>query len=161
MKTTIKELYKVRPCCESSAKFLNKTFNLNLAEDDNITSQFNSLTEEQKNKEITILDILNRNGVKDAYWALKTQDYKDYCLILADVAESVLYIFEAEYPSDNRPRKAIEAIRKYKNEEISLEELKAAAYAAYAAVAVDATAVDFQWKINEKIMRKYLTEVEK
>jgi len=35
------------------------------------------------NKEISILEILNHNGVKDAYWALRTQDYRDFCLILA------------------------------------------------------------------------------
>ena len=140
MKTTIKELYEKKPCRESSVKFLNNIFDLNLSENDNIVKQFNSLTEEQKNKEITILDILNSNGVKDAYWALKTQDYKDYCLILADVAESVLYIFETNYPDDNRPHQAIKNIRMYKDDQISLRELQAAAVAAVAASAAASSA---------------------
>lgn len=34
-------------------------------------------------------------------------------LFACDCAEKVLYIYEAEYPDDNRPRRAIEATRKY------------------------------------------------
>jgi len=89
--------------------------------------------ENDMNKEITILEILNHNGVKDAFWSLRTQEYKDYCLILADVAASVLHIFESKYPEDKRPRNAIEAIRLWHAGEIADEELKVAAYAAYAA----------------------------
>ena len=95
--------------------------------------------EKDMDKEVTILEILNHNGVKDAFWALRTQEYKDYCLILADVAESVLHIFEEKYPNDKRPRKAINAIRRWHSGEITGEELITAADAAYAAAdAIDA-----------------------
>ena len=39
-------------------------------------------------------------------------------LIAADFAERVLPLFEAEYPDDDRPRKAIEAARAYARGEI-------------------------------------------
>src|SRR3990167_646278 len=65
-------------------------------------------------------------------------------------AESVLPLFEAKYPDDNRPREAIAAAKAYMAGSITLKELKnkrnaanAAAYAAAAyaaAYAVDANA---------------------
>ena len=76
---------------------------------------FNKLTSnigtDDLNTEVSILEVLNSNGIIDAVWILKTQKYKDVCLFNADVAESVLHIFEDEYPGDNGPRKAIEGIR--------------------------------------------------
>ena len=74
--------------------------------------------------EVSILQILEINGVEDAFWALRTQKYKDYCLVLADIAESVLHIFEEEYPDDKRPRRTIQAIRDYKAGKISKKELE-------------------------------------
>jgi len=54
----------------------------------------------------------------------------------------VLPIYENKYPSNDDPRKAIEAAEKYLKNEITLQELnifrKAAAYAAYAAAAAAA-----------------------
>ena len=90
---------------------------------------------------VSILEILNTNGVEDAFWALRTQKYEDYCLILADVAESVLHIYENKYPTDERPRLAIQGIRDYKAGLISIKELIKLAAAAYAA-ADAATAAD-------------------
>jgi len=53
-----------------------------------------------------------------------------------------LPIYENKYPSNDDPRKAIEAAEKYLKNEITLQELnifrKAAAYAAYAAAAAAA-----------------------
>jgi hypothetical protein len=63
----------------------------------------------------------------------------------ADIAESVLHIFEKEYPNDNRPRRAIEVA---KNPNSTQEELNsaranaAAAYAAYATYAANAAAAN-------------------
>ena len=150
--------------------------------------------------EVSILEILDCNGVKDAFWALRTQKYEDYCLILADVAESVLHIYENKYPTDERPRLAIQGIRDYKAGLISIKELiklAAAAYAAadaanavydaaaaaadaanaYAAADAAADAADAvydaaatanannddaayaaQWKKNEEILRKHLSQ---
>ena len=52
-------------------------------------------------------------------------------LIAADFAERVLPIFEAHYPDDDRPRKAIEAARAYARGEITKEQLAAARAAAW------------------------------
>ncbi|MCP4472915.1 MAG: hypothetical protein GY815_19925, partial [Gammaproteobacteria bacterium] len=81
---------------------------------------------------MTIYEII---GIKDAIRCLRTQDYKDYWLFLADVAEAVLPIFEAEYPDDKRPRQAIKAIRDWHNGDITKEQLKVYADAAYGAYA--------------------------
>ena len=54
-------------------------------------------------------------------------------LFAADCAERVLPIYEKQYPDDNRPRKAIDAARKYTLGEITKEELAAAGAAARAA----------------------------
>ena len=73
MKTTLRELK------EYSSVDLKKLIK-NLGTDD-------------LNTKVSILEILNLNGIKDAVRALGTQDYKDYCLFIADMAESVLHIF--------------------------------------------------------------------
>ena len=118
-----------------------------------VISNYNKLTSnldtDNLDTEVTILQVLDSNGIKDAVRALKTQDYKDYCLFLANVAESVLHLFEEKYPNDQRPRKCIEGIRLWYAGEISDKELDklredvstaaaayvgvSAAYAAYAA----------------------------
>ena len=61
---------------------------------------------------------------------------KNPVLFAADCAEQVLHIFEAAYPTDDRPRKAIEAARSG----VSVPVARAAAFAAHAA-ARDATDV--------------------
>ena len=54
-------------------------------------------------------------------------------LIAADFAEHVLPLFEANYPDDDRPRKAIEAARAFLRGQITIEQLDAARAAAWAA----------------------------
>ena len=54
-------------------------------------------------------------------------------LIAADFAEHVLPLFEADYPDDDRPRKAIEAARAFARGEVTRTQLKAARAAAGAA----------------------------
>jgi len=103
MKTTLRELKR------SNFEGLNK-----------LTS---NLDTDDLNTEVTILQILNSNGIQDAIRALRTQDYKDYCLFNADVAESVLYLFEDLYPDDNRPRRCIEGIRLFHAGKITKDEL--------------------------------------
>ena len=162
MKTTLKEIRKHGPCTLGWEKLL-KSLNMTPGNYD-------------PGKEVTIREILESNGVKDAFWCLRTQKYRDYCLILADVAESVLHIFEKERPNDKRPREAIEGIRAYHRGEITKEDLEdfadaadAAADAAYDAydaadaaddaayAAADAAADDAaQWKKNEEKLRRYL-----
>ena len=84
--------------------------------------------------------VLDSNGIEDVMWCLRCFEYKDYCLLLADIAESVLPIFENKNKKDSRPRKAIEAIRLFKDGKIDRVQLKAAADAAADAAAADAAA---------------------
>ncbi len=72
---------------------------------------------------IDFMTILEAVGIEDAIWCLRVLDYHDYCLFLADVAESVLPIFEAEYPDIKEPRKAIEGIRAWHRGSIDREQL--------------------------------------
>ena len=60
-------------------------------------------------------------------------DKKKVVLLAADIAESVLPIFEKEYPKDGRPRNAIEAARGWADGKVALKDVRAAA--AYAAAA--------------------------
>ncbi len=116
MQTTLNEIKKYDPCNDSwvkGLKYLNKT--------------------KADDEPIDFMTIREAVGIEDTIWCLRTQDYKDYCLFLADVAESVLPIFEAEYPNDKRPRQAIKAIRDWYNGDITKEQLKAYAAAARAA----------------------------
>jgi hypothetical protein len=71
---------------------------------------------------LTVMQILESNGIEDAVWSLQCFDYRDYCLFLADVAESVLHIYEAEYDNP-APRLAIQGIRDYHSGKITKKEL--------------------------------------
>ena len=143
MQTTLKEIKKFGPC-EDGWKTLLKYLGKTRCDDEPISFK-------------TLLDAV---GIEDAVWCLRTQEYVDYCLFAADVAESVLPIFQERYPDDDRPRKTIAAIRAYKKGEINLISLNnasskafaaagaayavadAAAYAAYAASDAAAYAAD-------------------
>jgi len=110
------------------------------------------------NTPVTFKQILDEVGIRDATWCLRVLDYKDRCLFFADIAESVLPIFEKLYPHDIRPRQVIEGVRKYHAGEIDSIDLEllqiatvdavatvadaAAASAAYAAAAAAAAAAD-------------------
>ena len=111
---------------------------------------------QDKNTEISLKDVLKSNGIQDTIWFLRCFEYIEYCEICADIAEGVLPLYESKYKNDDRPRKAVQAIRSFKKGEIDRCELKdiaadafdAAAYAAYAAAAdaFDAAAREKQWK---------------
>jgi len=66
--------------------------------------------------------ILKSNRIKDAVWALRCFDYSDTCLFQADVAESVLPIFEICTES-SVPRLAIQAVRDFKAGKLTREQL--------------------------------------
>ena len=74
-----------------------------------------------------IKNVLESEGVKAAYKALDSLDDSKYkktkMLCLADVVESVLFIYEKQYPNDLRVRNCINGIRDYCNDKISEEEL--------------------------------------
>jgi len=116
MNTTLNEIKAHYPCT-SGWEILLKSLGKTKADDDPVSLEY----------------ILKSNGIKDAVWCLRCFDYKVYCLFLADIAESVLPIYEEEYPGNNAPRVAIESIRLFESGEITSSELMDAAYAADAA----------------------------
>ena len=97
------------------------------------------ITEYGKDTPIDLLTILETNGVDDCLWALQAtaEDASRITeLIIADVAESVLYIYEREYPTDKRVRECIQARRAYANGEIDAAAWDAAWAATGAATAL-------------------------
>ena len=64
---------------------------------------------------------------------LDKSDHSSLALWAADCAEHVLACFEEKYPSDDRPREAIEATRAWTRGEIQVGPARAAAVAAHAA----------------------------
>ena len=127
--TTLNKILKYSPCGQNGEsegfgkfmKYLNKT--------------------EPDDEPVTLLQILDSNGICDAIWAFRTVERQPWMsLYIADVAEHVLPLWEKKHPTDTRPRAAIDAIRKYVRGEISREELNAAYAAAYAAATAAATA---------------------
>jgi hypothetical protein len=115
MKTTLREIRKHEPCADGWKKLIKV------------------LGTSDPDTEITILEILESNGVKDAFWALRTQKYEEYCLILADVAESVVRLTD-----DKRVSDCIQAIRDYNAGKINRGALSTARAAAGAAGAAEA-----------------------
>lgn len=84
--------------------------------------------------------ILEHNGLDDALWALwcvlpeeEVERNRLVCVLLADYAEHVLYLFESQFPDDDSPRKTIETIRRFARGEATLDELGAAGAATGAA----------------------------
>ena len=166
LKTTYKKIRNCEPCTEGWEKLLK-----------------NCNPEHDMEKQVSLLEILDSNGIKDAIWSLQCWEYRDYCLLLADIAESVLHIWTTKYPDDNRPALAIQAIRDWHAGKITDQQLQAAytaaaytadAYAAYAAAAYAAAdaayaaadaadaaadaAKQLQWKKIENLMREFIKE---
>ena len=117
MNTTLNEIREQSPCHDGWQKLLahlGKT--------------------QADDTELSFSTILKSNGIEDAVWYLRVLDYKDRCLFMADVAESVLHIYESKHKS-KAPREAIQAVRYYHDGLIGLDDLRgkctAAAAAAY------------------------------
>ena len=81
--------------------------------------------------------LIKEKRLSDANWLItKGMNKKQNVLYAIFAAEQVISIYEKKYPKDSRPRKAIEAAKRYiKN---PCKKTKAAAYAAYAAATTDA-----------------------
>jgi len=95
-------------------------------------------------KQITIRQILESNGIKDAVWAMAAvDDQKKVMLFCADVAESVLHIFEKEHPNDDRARKCIDGVRRFAKDEITQSEFNEFKDAASSAAAASASSVSY------------------
>ncbi len=82
-------------------------------------------------------EIAESNDISDALWCLRVieEHKKERSLLLADIAESVLHIYEKKYPTDTRIKDCIEAIKDYANNKITKEELLAFRHSADAAAA--------------------------
>jgi hypothetical protein len=115
MKTTLKSIVSFNPSNDFMFKLIRGYYNFDI--------DYNNLSEDHKNEEIDLKSILDNNGVEDTFWVLRTQSANINMLISADVAESVLYIYEDKYPNDKSIRNCINGIRQYCNGEISKEEL--------------------------------------
>ena len=120
MKTTLNKIKEHYPCENGWKKlltFLNKT--------------------KADDEELSLLTILESNGLNDALWALKTIEghNKEIRLMACDFAESVVYL-----TNDERSVNAIKVARDYANGLATKEELDAASAAANDAwAASDAT----------------------
>ena len=85
------------------------------------------------NRRLSFRRIIKSNGIKDAIWALRTLNYIDYCMFNHDVAMLVIDNYEREFPNDDRPRKAIEAVKLLKKGKINKKQLETARSAAESA----------------------------
>jgi hypothetical protein len=102
--TTLNRIKAATPCTSGWTKllaFLNKT--------------------QADDEPLDLRTILESNGVEDCVWAFQCTDDNEsiYRHIAADFAESVLHIYEANYPNDNRPRLAIQAARDFADGKIA------------------------------------------
>lgn len=121
--TTLDILREHQPCTEGWSKLLRR-----------LGSDY------PQDKPIEFSTILESNGLDDALWGLRgvmpeQEADRDRLarLFACDCAESVLHIYERDYPNDNRPREAIRVSRAY-----ALGEARDAAWAAASAAAWDA-----------------------
>ena len=117
--TTLKEVHSHQPCADGWKK-LRKHLGLTPAE------------AKKSIDPLPILTVLESNGVDDAIWVIEYCTDPYICrLFAADCAESVLHLFEAEYPDDDRPRRAIAVAR---DASATDEQMSAAMADAWAAV---------------------------
>jgi hypothetical protein len=98
-------------------------------------------------KEYSLMDFLNLDTVtaKDKLWVVLREDFIDAATLhefACRCAESVLPLFEKEFPNDKRPHNAIAAKRKWLKGEITDGELAAASDAASDTVRAVARAVE-------------------
>ena len=92
-------------------------------------SRYDVFFEAHGEKTVTLLDVLESNGVKDVLWLIDEQDKTttqadDVMLLGADFAENVLHFFESKFPGDLRPRAAINGVRDFFLGKISKHRLK-------------------------------------
>lgn len=84
-----------------------------------------NLKSEDPEKEFTLIDALELNGLNDAVWALRTKKYKSYCLFLADLAESVSDIYAEDKTDISKlALKNISAIRDYHSKKCTYKQLQ-------------------------------------
>ena len=115
MKTNLKTIIKFRPCSKGIAELMNNLGHLCV--EDNWEDVYNSLTPEQQTKDIDFKFILESNGVKDTFWALRTQPKKTRMLISVAVVHTyaaAAYIAAVDVDAvDERWKKNEEILREY------------------------------------------------
>ena len=121
MKTTLKKIKQHSPCLDGWIKLLNY-LNKTKADDE----------------ELSLLTILESNGLDDAIWVLRAVEgfEKEKRLMACDFAESVVHL-----ANDERCVNAIKVSRNYANGLATIEELNSARDGASAAGAVHIAAV--------------------
>ena len=98
---------------------------------------------EADDEQFPLVFVLENNGIDDALWCVECLRGHDYAVfnLKADIAKSVLHIFEKERPNDTRVRDCISATRAFANGEITRDELASARDAAWdAALATESYA---------------------
>ena len=98
--------------------------------------RFDNYVEHYGDREFTTRQFMGLKNItqSDKLWvSFRLMPKENIALAAADIAESVLHIFEAKYPGDDRPRKAIEAARSGDAEKARAAAEAAAYAAAYAA----------------------------
>ena len=96
--------------------------------------RFDACVEHYGDREFTTRQFMGLKHVvqSDKLWvAFRLMPKENIALAAADIAESVLHLYESEYPNDDRPRKAIEAARSGDAEK-AIADADAAAKVAYA-----------------------------
>ena len=82
---------------------------------------------EADDEPLSFQTILESNGLDDAIWCLRTHsDDTKVRLFNCDIAGHVLHIYQAQFPNDDRPEKAIAASRAFARGEVDNNELSAA-----------------------------------
>ena len=112
MKTTLGEIWSHNPC--GKEKGSNQGW-------DKLTTYLGT---SDLDTQVSFEQILKSNGILNAVWALRVLDYRDQCLFIADVSESVLHMVEARFPGDTQTRKYIDGIRRWHSSEINDRELE-------------------------------------
>ncbi len=110
MQTSIKQLTKYPSCCDNVT-------NLRTA------LKYEKLTQYKENRLIDFNFILSTCGVRDTFRALCTQSKKVIRSISADIASSVLFVYEKVNPGDYRLRECIEGLYNFCDNKILEDDL--------------------------------------
>ena len=97
--TTLKEIRKHNPCPEGWKTLLRGLGTTDL------------------DTKVTLLEILEINGVKDAFWALEIFKFKDYYMLIVNILKSIKHLM-----TDKRSIAVIKGIEDYYTGKISKKE---------------------------------------
>lgn len=133
--TTIEKVYSHRPCSDWFAELILNILWVSADPESPIKTQIELLTQEQRTVSITLLQILDSNGIHYALWVLRCWDYHEYCLLLADIIEP-----SGQYSDYPAVRNMATTIRRWHAGGITAADLEA-----MATRAADAVIVEVAW----------------